>query len=210
MIYAVNEQTKEHRVAGKTLKDAACVRFPNERLVKAGADGWIVWNGEKCPLPNNCMVETIDRYGRYSGESNGRAKKACEIDWRKHCCSHEIVAYRPIIEPQSEQAKEWDGESWPPPIGALVESFSSNGKGVECEVLAVRGDKVIACATDTHAAGWIVEEDTRPIRTPRERWVDEAMKAADCQDSAPLIRSYFETIYDALVSGDLPIPEVKK
>ena len=92
--------------------------------------------------------------------------------------------------------EDWDGETWPPPIGAIIESFAASGYGVECEVLAVRDGHVIACALDTCVAGWINRE-TRPIRTERERWLDQAGSIESCMPDSYQPYELLEALYDA-------------
>jgi hypothetical protein len=113
--------------------------------------------------------------------------------------------WRTTLKPVERElpAPEWDGESWPPPVGSIVESFAANKDGAECEVLAHRGDKVIACTTDdAHLAGWITEEGTRPIRTPQQRAEDEAVDAMassvgypDCRATKDVCRKLYRAGY---------------
>lgn len=311
MIYAVNKLTKKHRVVGPH----SVILMRDYDIVPADADGWIEWDGGECPLPDDYMVETLDRGEQYNGQNCGYARRAVEVDWRKHCCSHEIVKYRPIPGQQAEQVKEWNGEGLPPAkmlqellsydpesglitrkdsgascayavkkkrktylkVRALGKSFYAHrvawaifhGDWPEGEIDHINGDsedncidnlRVVSrkdncqnvrlqaesksgfCGVNWHALSqkWRArvkvdgkeyyvglfddpeeaaaaikkkrknlgfhDNHGKPHITDRDQWIDEAMEAADCADSAPLIRSYFEAIYDTLASGELEMP----
>lgn len=57
------------------------------------ADGWINWNGGKCPLPNGTIIDV--RFG-YGGEILSRRWPAEFYRWSCHGDSSDIIAYRTV------------------------------------------------------------------------------------------------------------------
>jgi len=87
--------------------------------------------------------------------------------------------WRETLKPVEQElpAPKWDGESWPPPVGCIVEvARGIQGDWMTAEVLAVRNGKAIVYTPDTDLVGWIEEDCTRPIRTPEQRAEDEAVE----------------------------------
>ena len=77
-----------------------------------------------------------------------------------------------------------------------------------CEVVAIH--KGFAVVWDAHDLEYFRTKDPSiflPLRTDRERWIEQAIHA---HVNAEYPCSEFEAIYDALKSGELPTPEVKQ
>lgn len=120
MIYAINTETKEHRIAskGSRISDAMqCYLKENEVLVTADADGWILHKGTECPLPYNAPCEVLRRDEQQGFKAYEKQVMPAE-DWRwSHLGTlYDAVAYRPVI----AESPKWDGKTWPPVEGTRV------------------------------------------------------------------------------------------
>lgn len=223
MIYAVNKRTKTHRI----VKDARDRNMLHEVIVKANDDGWIEWNGGECPLPSGHPVECLLRGHDNSYTIN--TKWASTQRWNPKSYYSDVIAYRPTLNTEeTEMKQQWSGEGLPP-VGTVCELSGDCGfyslqldqiteleEGEHVVVIghAVRRDNGCTCITiqsmndlsigfSTGNSEWMV----RPIKTDRDRWIEAAMGAASCPDRAPLVRNYFESIYDA---GLAKLPEQEK
>lgn len=185
MIYAVNAETKEHRVfdQGKRTSTmvSACLGI-DEFLVEADADGWIEWSGGDCPLPELHPCEVKNKAGEVIDFN-------CAGNVGKYNWKNEIIAYRPIPN-HPEQPKEWRGTE---------DSKSWNGvgfpdSGLECEALiladSIHKDWVkgvsegmvrmpsgrFGCVFNTATCRYLVggQDEFRPFPTDRERWIEAA------------------------------------
>jgi hypothetical protein len=185
MIYAINKRTKEHRVIGKR---PPLGHYPDEGWVwvEADADGWIEWHGGECPLPDGAPYETKHESGAMFEGGNPETFMS---HWRGY--NDAVIAYRPILdsEPAEPEAAEWDGESWPPPLGAKCEFNVSNDDEEDWQHVVVAGqwqDWVVFCQPDVK---WAIcadggprmfrnndPDNFRPIRTPAQRAEDEAVE----------------------------------
>lgn len=184
MIYAINKATKEHKIT----EPASVWDADKWYLVAATSDGWIEWGGGNPPLPREHMVEVRIVGGEYTkGQS-------CEMPWSSCSPVYRVTAYRPILEPQ-EQVKEWDGKDLPP-IKTECEYWYPEGKEFR-KGLCVAHHKGMAVMIDDKGDGAQLASIVKAIRTERDLWIESAMQAASCPDTATLIRSYFEAIYDA-------------
>ncbi len=180
MIYAVNIKTKRHIImkedvgAGATIPDTEGEYW---RLVEADAAGWIEWDGGECPLPDGDGVHVMTNIGI------ANAGPAGEFRWSRQSRSGDIIAYRPILDAVTKpEPPAWDGESWPPPVGSVIESSATLYDGTPAEVLAVRHGEVIGCHVDTGVAGWLEPEYCRPLRSEEDRAVEamaDVMREAD-------------------------------
>lgn len=100
MKYLVNKETKEHIVFHADVS----VPYPHWSIVEADSEGWIPWNGGKCPLPDDaeCVIETpfIKR--------EMPKRKAEHWCWSHDTVSpdHRIVSYRPILAEKEEAVCE--------------------------------------------------------------------------------------------------------
>lgn len=171
MIYAVNKQTKEHRVASEGWAFTGDWQY-----IKADADGWIDWlgNDEESPLPNGSLCDYITRDAKQH-----LAGDADIMRWLHSgvCYSrpYDIIAYRPILEPQAEQVRGWRGpEDGLPPVGTVCERELAGGRWVKCEILAADGGAVWVRTEKGHAT-FVDPSVFRPIRTDRDRWIEAAM-----------------------------------
>lgn len=112
--------------------------------------------------------------------------------------------------PLPSDNKEWDGEGLPP-IGTVCvieckaphHHFASHvGKEVEIinhtEGLAVYKIEV----SDGIEFHGLAAEMFKPIKSPREKWIEAAVNRGIYESDAV-------KLYDAMISGDIPIPEVE-
>jgi hypothetical protein len=92
--------------------------------------------------------------------------------------------------------------------GAEVE-VRMNGKWYPATICGQHGDYIIARAYGYWYDEY-TDEDVRPLRSDRERWVEEVLKLDCCPTEGMLSRSDFTgAIYDALKSGAIKAPEVE-
>lgn len=199
MIYAVNKRTKEHRVM-------SCWA-PDWDLVEADADGWIKWSGGECPLPYGVKYDV-----RCASGSEGRQRNPEEDNWLHVHGDSNIIAYRPILDAKPEpepEAPEWDGETWPPPVGTRCLARNPNTEDGRFEKATVihHSRKGAVVVEYDHGDIEILSApgEFRPIRTDREQWVDRALYLVT---PIPGPQMLAEAIYDALASGELDMPEV--
>lgn len=186
MIYAVNKRTKEHQVVG-----------PHSTiLVPADADGWIKWGGGECPLPGDQLCEVNLSYDlRFTKP----ARPAKYWEWK----GTNLVAYRPILD-DKPHAPEWDGEGLPP-VGTVCE-YQNNRRcpsWKRVEVTAIGQEKILMWDYTSDRENHLLLKSLgnfRPIRTNREKWIDQATDVALQPGDAA------GNVYDALKSGELPQP----
>lgn len=200
MIYAVNNYSKEHLlITGDAPElDDWRNKMQGWYVVKADADGWIEWSGggdNPLPTSHSCEVR--------ASASAVKSAESWRFNWR------DIIAYRPILEPQGEQQKEWNGEGYPP-VGkrCLMQSPILGmwaNQWLEVEVLAIRGSLAIGWCEEKSIAIWSGKLACKPIRTDRERWIEAAMAAGvkEAQLTSPdtvdgcQLESALGAIYDA-------------
>ncbi|RUR48841.1 hypothetical protein [Vreelandella populi] len=167
MIYAINKATKEHRIAAENWAFAG-----DWVKVEADADGWIEWEGNddaKLPLPIRSAHEVITKAGVVFPRSC-----PSNTNWGSNTT---VVAYRPILEPQAEQVKEWSGpEDGLPPVGERVEIEASENDWLPGKVIMHHDGRALVYLDS--ASRWRYEsadaDKLRPIRTDRERWIEAA------------------------------------
>src|SRR5690554_4671823 len=102
MIYAINRQTKEHRIVSPNDEN-----WDEEwRCAHADADGWIPWEGgECCPLPEGADYEVRHKDGEVMPK---REAETYKDQWLGKGLLSDIIAYRPILdEPSEPEAPEW-------------------------------------------------------------------------------------------------------
>lgn len=166
---------------------------------------WIKHAGGKCPVERGVLVDVRYRdgrevYGLPALEPEG-FRDATEPFWESDGMAMDITEWRlHRVEQEDAGASMWDGESWPPPVGAKVLSRSVCSTGIKVEVLAVRKGKVIGCICDTGVAGWIDKETTYPIRTDEEVAV-QAMMDSFCDDDG---HETMKRVYRAIAAGEVP------
>ena len=68
-------------------------------LARAGVDGWISWDGGKCPVPGDTIVRWRCRDGRIDPGHPGRQAKNLRWSHVKGYAYADIVAYR-VVAPQ--------------------------------------------------------------------------------------------------------------
>lgn len=193
MIYAVNKRTKKHKLTNLSEYNMNMYPHSQYKIVEADADGWIEWSGgSECPLPDRSKYECL------IGDSNTHTDGEFPVmlKWQH------VKRYKPILEPQAEQVKEWDGEGLPP-VGKLILIKATIG-GSMCE-------GAIDYIDNKHCIfHWISQPERtihavtaamsfRPIRTDRERWIEAASIEAhkDAKLTAEQARIAAEYIYDA-------------
>ena len=93
MIYAINKQTKEHRV----YTDGWDYPDSQWRRVLADPDGWIPWGSGECPLPKATAHEVKLRNGALLSQPE---PENWSWSWTGVHCS--IIAYRPILDDMQE------------------------------------------------------------------------------------------------------------
>lgn len=154
MIYAVNKQTKEHRV----LALAGCAHSGTEDLVQADPDGWIDHNGTLlCPIAKDqaCEVEST-RTGRFKFE------KASDCTFW-----HSARSYRPILD-----APKWNGEGLPP-VGVECEfEHAEEGNWVDAKVIGYDGPSCVVALDGYGYTGSNSPRDFRPLPTEEDRTVE--------------------------------------
>ena len=173
------------------------------------ADAWIEsLNGI---TPSDWYADKGDFWG------NPVAKRV----WSKPEEGFYIVHYPPETKP------EWNGEGLPPvgTVCTLVENtdfFSAHSGEVSTfnrgtKVIAVghakRYDNDNVCITlqpiDSFTKGFatINPEFVRPIKSDREKWAKQLCEVLGiAQDES----EWIDAIYDALISGELPVPKQEK
>ena len=102
---------------------------------------------------------------------------------------------------------EWNGEGLPP-VGTVCEGWLGNG-WYECEVLAHKelGTACYFPEFEYYSLKWI--ERFRPIKSDREKWIENTMESFN-KTNGISIKCAIEHIYDAIASGELPIPKQEK
>lgn len=195
-MYTVNKQTKEHR-----LYDYGDECSEYQDIIQADADGWIEHSGRECPLPDDQLCEVKLGNSRKIAQSTSMPASWLSWNWERQGLGGDIIAYRPILE---SQPTEWRGpQDGLPPVGWRGDHSPS---WHACEVVAYH--KGFAVVWDAHDLEYFRTKDPsifRPIRTDREKWVENAHDAAGYGDNN-LFRKVAGKIYDALKSGDLPQP----
>ena len=109
---------------------------------------------------------------------------------------------------------KWDGQGLPP-VGTVCEGFTQDSarqwRWLEVEMLKHNNLKSGECAVHAVHHGvlrWCSE--FRPIKSDKEKWIDKSLGSLGHYfDAGDYQRRLFSHIYDALISGELPIPEVK-
>ena len=95
MIYAINRQTKEHRVV--TSNGLVCEKewytAHGWLLRQADADGWIPWEGGECPLPDDARIKVMTR----NGVEHRLPIHAGNQRWGHGGGQYDIIAYRLIL-----------------------------------------------------------------------------------------------------------------
>lgn len=116
MIYAVNKTTKEHRVVDASV---TYVEWDKWTLVEADAEGWILWRGGECPLPDDARVKLRTR----NGVEHRLPIHAGNQRWGRGGGQYDIIAYRPILDADTKpEAPEWEGVGFPPE-GAKCDAY---------------------------------------------------------------------------------------
>ena len=122
-----------------------------------------------------------------------RTPTADYIESREENPTHWMIAVNP------ETKSEWNGEGIPP-VGAEVSSPS--GKGIVMLPPDIHGVLIIKASNESPGEYRRVAASVcAPIQSDKEKWIQ---KAKNCCDPD------YEQIYDALISGELTIPEVRK
>lgn len=90
-------------------QSAIITREQYEAALAAKNDGWIEWNGGKCPLHHGAIIDAKDRDGYiHHGEVVGKSCYIDDIFWRRGVCAredNEIIAYRLHQPTKSEQVR---------------------------------------------------------------------------------------------------------
>lgn len=156
---------------------------------------WIAHNGGSCPLPDGAKHEVMFRDGDAMTDDRPNT-----WDWAHNMGSGDIIAYR-LCEPESPH---WDGETWPPEVGAWIEARDSYGKHQRCRVAGREGNQVwLDFEDDGYATGHLDDLDARPIRTAEDKAVEAMIENAVNQNLllSPLGAS---AIYRAIAAGEIP------
>lgn len=206
MIYAVNKRTKTHRIA----KDARDSNMLHEVIIQADADGWVEWNGGECPLPGGHPVECLLRGHDNSYTIN--TKWASTQRWNPKSYYSDVIAYRPILNTEETEMKQDNADSHLVAGQEYEYSFAMFKNPVDADIrdavkfIGMDGAQAVvrtSRGTLMHTSAGCL----RAVRSDRDRWIESAMGAASCPDRAPLVRNYFESIYDA---GLAKLPEQTK
>ena len=110
-----------------------------------------------------------------------------------------------------ETKPEWNGEGIPP-VGLSVEVFH-NGRWIGATTVGEFGDhkKCMVCAPDGGGFYGFYLNEIRPIKSDKEKWVEQAStsfhKNSLVDYSGQPFLHGLDGIYDALISGELPIPK---
>lgn len=131
----------------------------------------------------------------------------------EECSQLILMAERAFGIQPDKRTPAWNGEGLPP-VGTVCRL---DGKG-DVEIIA-HIDVGSPCCTvavyqphkDITAIDWAVRKAFKPLPTDRERWVEAAKGVID-ENSAVYLTEHdlgdiAKVIYDALKSGDLPLPE---
>ena len=119
-----------------------------------------------------------------------------------------------VYYPPKETKPKWNGEGLPP-VGTVCKMWHPGIDGYgwqKVNIICYFDDKVVIKGSPLiweHGSSIIhidVELKFKPIKSNKEKWVDQALKIAS--RSAPECDVTFSNaIYDALISGELPIPK---
>ena len=105
-----------------------------------------------------------------------------------------------------ETKPEWNGEGLPP-VGTVCKGMRK-GEWLTCEILKWKtndsGMKVAACDFGDRGLWWA--DDFCPIKSDKEKWVEQLIKVVEKANPECDI-TFSQAIYDALISGELPIPK---
>lgn len=207
MMYVVNEDTKEHRVAvpGR-------VYGGRWYFVPADEDGWINWNTGECPLPDKALHQIKMRDGEVSDpdcEPNGWV-------WLHNEGDGDIIAYRPILENDTPKAIEWDGEGFPP-VGTICELSRTSGDDMVARVLAYgkhgHDDAVLVCenhqGVDGQMYGFLCKcVEFRPLKSEEDKAVEALRVFLNSRFKAPNNKpsrvDMCRAIYRAIQEGEVP------
>lgn len=110
MKYLVDKKTKEHRPYYGGSKEWA--EDQGLEIVRADSDGWIAHTGSECPLPDDCMVDTMWDDGQC-------APRMAAGHWK--WLDPSITHYRPIL---AEKAQEPE-PTLEPPVPSLFEQLGA-------------------------------------------------------------------------------------
>ena len=110
---------------------------------------------------------------------------------------------------------KWNGEGLPP-VGSVCKGMRK-GEWLTCEILKWKtndsGMKFAACDFGDRGLWWTGH--FCPIRSDKEKWIDQAVtvlsneytRATDIVKNRGYFKGSAVAIYDALISGELPIPK---
>ena len=182
MIYAINKRTKEHRVVG------GVYRFGNHwDRVQADADGWIEWDQEGSPLPEDSRCDV--RLG---------AQTVPNVVAHRNAAWEGVTHYRPILDANPE-APEWDGEGESPPVGSVCLKGCMKVKILAHTDVGSPYDPAVVWQSldDPLEIDWAVANVFAPIRSESGRLIDEALDVleADGDDKRTIYSTVARMIY---------------
>lgn len=195
MIYAINRQTKEHRVVPRF--DV----YSNHdwRYVAADVEGWIECGGGECPVADGIDIQWKGEDGEVRGPVNGAS-----VAWGSG--AQRIIAYRPILDTKPE-APEWRGpQDGNPPAGTPV---SVRTKECDSAAMVLANDHNIVVVRYESGMGFKYGgfdlSDVRPIRSAEDEAV-HAMRAQDCEPFEGMLsrHDFCRAIYAAIRDGKIP------
>lgn len=188
MIYVRNIKTGEHR----RYSDATfpITEYQHEwEVIEADSEGWIHWNGMRCPLPNGSAVEYQMRDGvKARCHSAEKLRWASSSDLGYAPFSKDIIAYRPILDadPSEPEAPAWNGEGLPP-VGCECEVKINNQKWEKYQVVGyfdkTRSVFLYMAPYTPEVYEWD-DCDFRPIRGKEDRAVEEMLTIIEDAESA--------------------------
>ena len=114
----------------------------------------------------------------------------------------QIVHYPPETKP------EWSGEDLPP-VGTVCEYKIGSLDSRKCEYIGKRekGSIVILDYNSGHFCCYHPHQITlHPAKSNKEKWIDQAIKIAS-RSASECDVTFSNAIYEALASGELPIPK---
>ena len=107
------------------------------------------------------------------------------------------------------QKTEWNGEGLPP-TGIKVEVLYSN-RWTSAITVGLFGNykEYMVCAPNGKGFFAYESHEIRPVKSDKEKWIELAIKIAS-RSVAECDVTFSNAIYEALISGELPMPQVKK
>ena len=195
--------------------------FNNTPPARAKMGGWIMeietmkktvedavrWHNGVWPTSNDKVICCWDEQSTYF------------VYWVKDWINIAGDSYQVCTREQFEKAAremgygksaEWRGEGLPS-VGVEVEVLH-DGRWIGATTVGEFGDitRYMVCAPNGGGFYAYGSDHIRPLPTDREKWVEAAHKISGVRESQVVWGGALGRIHDAMQSGQLPMPEVKK